>query len=114
MAAILAVRCGNYPLYKDFTIYDHSVSLYFRFHLADNSETNISVYDYQKGNYVQGPLNSLYDYSSFTFMSLDINGNTFQGYDYETSSFIAGNVDNTMICIYDYQTSSYYYYSMFL
>lgn len=112
MAAIIAVRCGNYLLYRDFIIYDHSASRYFNFHLNENSDMNISVYDYQKGNYIQGPLNSLYDYFSSSYMSLEIKGNTFQGYDYETSSFIAGNVDNLMICIYDYQTSSYYYYYM--
>lgn len=111
MAAIIAVRCGNYPLQSGFAIYDHSESQYFNFYLNENSDINISVYDYQKGNYIQGPLNSLYDYSSSTFMSLEIKRNTFQGYDYETNSYITGYVDNNVISIYDYQTSSYYYYT---
>ena len=111
MAAILAVKCGRKSNQNEVVIYDYDQSRYLSFYVNNSSDNNFSMYDYERGNYIQGSLNALFDYVTSTFMSLNINGNNFEGYDYESNSFITGNVSDNTIYIFDYQTSSYYYYA---
>lgn len=110
LAAIISVKCGVFPNSNTIIVYDYTQSKYFNYYLNDADDNHFSIYDYDRGNYIQGPLSSLFDYYTSTYMSLSLNGNSFEGYDYQTNSFITGSVNDKTISIYDYQTSSYHYY----
>lgn len=76
------------------------------------SRERISVYDYQRNNYLSGSPRSLFDYSSNHYVSLRISGTKINGYDYEHNSYFQVCVSGTSITVYDYLTNRYYYYSM--
>lgn len=110
MAAIIAVKCGNKIGLKDIVIYDYDQGKYLSYYINDDNDNNISLFDYDRGNYIQGPLNAIFDYITSTYMSLSIDGTSFQGYDYQSNSYIVGNINDKTIYLYDYQTASYHYY----
>ena len=70
-----------------------------------------NIYDYSRGGYIQGSLDQVYDYVSGSYISLHVNGNTFNGYDYERGFYFNGQISNGGISFFDYEMALYYNYS---
>lgn len=73
---------------------------------------SVNIYDYDRQTYISGSDNSLYDYGTKSYVSLDISGKTFNGYDYNSSAYFSGNIQNGSVSLYDYETSQYYSFAV--
>lgn len=73
---------------------------------------SISVFDYSRNNYIGGYLPNLFDYSTASYIILNIIGNSFNGFDYQSSSYFNGSVNSNYVQIFDYQKEIYYHYSV--
>jgi len=92
-------------------VYDYSKSKYISISGSVN-QSQVSVYDYDRGCHFSGSPPSLYDYGRSAHVSLNINGNQFSGYDYGDSHHFSGTVNGNSVNLYDYGQSSYFSYSV--
>lgn len=107
----IAYICGRLITHSNRTyIYDYLTG--YRNYSGAVSKERISIYDYQRNNYISGTPHSLYDYSSKNYVSLRILGSQINGFDYETNSYFHVRVVGISINIYDYQTNRHYNYSL--
>ena len=107
IAYVAASLCGAHASY----VYDYSQSKYINMSGSVDSN-NVHIYDYDRGCYVSGSLNNLYDYGNRAYIELSMRKFQFSGYDYHTGSYFSGEVKGNSVSVYDYETSSYYNYSV--
>ena len=72
----------------------------------------LSVYDYQRSNYLSSYLPNLFDYSSASYVNMMMSGNTINGFDYHTATYFSVTVNAGNVTIFDYQMAQYYMYSV--
>ena len=72
----------------------------------------LSVYDYQRSNYLSGYLPNLFDYSTASYVNMMMSGNTINGFDYHTATYFSVTVNAGNVTIFDYQMAQYYMYSV--
>lgn len=72
----------------------------------------LSVYDYQRSNYLSGYLPNLFDYSTASYVNMMMSGNTINGFDYHTATYFTVTVNAGNVTIFDYQMAQYYMYSV--
>lgn len=84
------------------------------YHLMSVSHTGnfLSVYDYQRSNYLSGYLPNLFDYSTASYVNMMMSGNTINGFDYHTATYFSVTVNAGNVTIFDYQMAQYYMYSV--
>lgn len=89
------------------SIYDWQTGDYH--HFSGQVEGQVNVFDYERGNYLSGPLNSLYDYEIGNYLEIKAQGNgRFSGYDYESGQYFEARVSGRKVNLYDYETGDYY------
>lgn len=91
------------------SVYDSNNGEYFLFS-CQCSFGRISIYDYKRNNYMQGDVNQLFDYSTSSYISVQINGDSFSGYDYEKGNYFNGSINGNNIILYDYEYFCYFNY----
>lgn len=108
--ALIAATLVNKRRYN--SIYDYTASKYFNIGASNIQSSYLSFFDYNRGGYVSGNSQSLYDYPTSSYVSLRQHGNKLSAYDYETSSYVDFTVHENAVTVFDYQTSIYYNYSV--
>lgn len=92
------------------SVYDFGKGQYFMYS-TNMSGSSISVYDYSREGYMQGNIDQVYDYISGSYISLQVNGQTFNGYDFERGFYFNGQIGNGVISFFDYEMSLTFNYS---
>ena len=92
-------------------IYDFSRSRHIQLS-GTVSDSNVSLYDYDRGCHFSGPGGSFYDYGRGCHVSLQVNGNSFSGYDFGDGQHFSGTVNGSSVSVYDYGESSHFNYSV--
>lgn len=108
--ALIAATIVNKRRYV--SVYDFTVSKHISLSVSGVESNYLSFFDYNRGGYVSGNSESLYDYPTSSFVSLNKRGNTISCYDYETGSFVDFTVSGYGISAYDYQLSTFYNYNV--
>jgi len=96
-------------------VYDHSRSKHISIggNIFDGC---IQLYDYDRQCHFSGSGSSgdynLYDFGNQANVSLQINGNQFQGYDYDKQCHFNGSVNGNSVTLYDYGESKHFSYSV--
>lgn len=90
------------------SIFDYSRNRYFLFSNNGNNGF-LNVYDQNRNSFLAGYLPMLYDYSSNSYVQIDVRNGIISGFDYGTSVFFTGNVLDTMVCLFI--NGQYYNYS---
>ena len=108
--ALIAATLINKRRYNSIFVYFSSK--YINVGSSHMQTTYLSFFDYNRGGYVSGNLQSLYDYPTSSYVSIQIQGNKLIGYDYETGFYVNFIVHGNGITVFDYQTSSYYNYGV--
>lgn len=90
------------------SFYDYNRNKYCFF---SNRGSNgfVNVYDQNRNNYITGYFPSIYDYSTNSYIQIDVRDGMISGFDYGTSVFFTGNVFDTMVCLF--VNGQYYNYS---
>jgi hypothetical protein len=91
------------------SVHDYQASAYFNF----SGEVNpLNIYDYARGNYLTGTLESIYDYASGHYINVKQENGAFSGYDYETGTYFSITIAEGNISFYDYEDSTYYSFTV--
>ena len=91
------------------SVYDYYMGGYIMFSVSI-SGNSVSVYDYSRGGYMQGSKEQVFDYVTSSYISINVNGNTFSGYDYGDGNYYSGYINSGSISFYDYEHNQYYNY----
>ena len=108
--ALIAATLVNKRRYN--SVYDYSASKYVNVSSSNIQSSYLSFFDYNRGGYISGDFQNLYDFPTSSFVSLQQHGNKLSGYDYETGSNIDFTVHGNDVTVYDYQTYNHYNYSV--
>ncbi len=88
------------------SIYDYSQNK--NINISGNvSQTNASVYDYDRKCHVQGSLSNLYDHGVNGHVQLKIDGDRFSGFDYSSGTHFSGSVSGNSVSLHANGHSSY-------
>jgi len=91
------------------SVYDYQTSAYLNF---SGEVSPLNIYDYGRGNYLTGELESIYDYATGQYINLKLENDAFSGYDYETGTYFNVTIKDGTITFYDYEDSSYYSFTV--
>ena len=92
---------------KSTSIYDYEAGRYYNF--SGTVADRINVFDYERGNYLTGPLNSLYDYAQGNYLQIKAKSNgRYSGYDYASRQYFEARVSGRNVNLYDYESRTYY------
>lgn len=108
--ALIAATIVNKRRYV--SVYDFTASKHISVSTSGVDSNYLSFFDFNRGGYVSGSSESLYDYPTSSFVSFNKHGNTISCYDYETGSFVDFTVNGYCISAYDYQLSTFYNYNV--
>lgn len=108
--ALIAATLVNKRMYN--RVFDYTASKYVNIGSSNIQSSYLSFFDYNRGGYVSGNPQNLYDYPTSSYVSLRQHGNRLKGYDYETNSYVDFTVHGNAVTVFDYQTSMYYNYSV--
>lgn len=88
------------------SVFDYVPSRYFNF--SGSVGSSINLFDFSRSSYLSGTPNSIFDYSSRQYISLNVGGNEFSGFDYGSNSFFSGKVNGNAISFFDYKEGKYF------
>lgn len=108
-ACVAAVAAAIFSRRNISSVYDYGMGQYHMYSSNYNG-SQISIYDYSRGGYMQGNTEQVYDYVSGSYVSLRINGSAFNGYDYESGYYFNGHLSGNSITFYDYEVGQYFNY----
>lgn len=114
LRAAIAFIVGNKDRFKRSIatrLYDHKRVKYIAYNLQKNSQ-EINMYDYDRGTYLSGNINYIYDYDTKTYFNVNYSGNNFSGINMSNNENFQGSVNENSIYIYDKETKEYYNYSI--
>lgn len=83
-------------------LYDFERRKYYHYNLVNDS-IRYSLYDYDRGSYLQGNLSQLFDTKTQSYISVKLESNKFYAFDRRSGSYLYGNINNNFITVYDTQ-----------
>lgn len=108
--ALVAATLVNRQQYNG--VYDFHQSRHISVSTSNADTSTPNFYDHNRGAYVSGNSQSMYDYATSAHVSINMNGNSVDCYDYESSTYISFTVNGTNVGAYDYETGSHYNYNV--
>ena len=108
--ALVAATLVNRQQYNG--VYDFHQSRHISVSTSNADTSTPNFYDHNRGAYVSGNSQSMYDYATSAHVSINMNGNIVDCYDYESSTYISFTVNGTSVGAYDYETGSHYNYNV--
>ena len=108
--ALIAATIVNKRRYN--SVYDFQKSKYINVSSSGINSNYMSFFDYNRGGYVSGSENNMYDYPTSAYVSIIVHNNLVSCFDYESGTYVNYTVNSNGITAFDYQTSSYYNYSV--
>lgn len=106
ICAMLVNKTTNYS-----SVYDYDRGQYVNCSVSGNID-DFSLFDYSRSCYVSYSSNSAYDYGSATYVSIQQTGNTLSLYDYHTGTYCSVTVNGNSVSFYDYQSCQYFNFSV--
>ena len=108
--ALIAATIINKRRYIN--VYDFSESRHISISASSIQSNYLSFFDFNRGGYVSGNKQGMYDFPSSSNVSININGNRVDCYDFETNSHISFTVNGSSINVYDFEFNRFYNYSV--
>lgn len=109
--ACLAFIIGRAKNSNIHSVYDFSRGRFCLF-TSSGDIGNLQVLDHQRNCMLTGSLSGIFDFRNSSYMSINMNGNSFTGFDYGSSTFFSGNISGNVVTIYDGQASSFNTYTI--
>lgn len=81
------------------SVYDYSRGRYCFFSNNGNNGA-VNVYDQNRNSFITGNLPTVYDYSTNSFVQINVRNGIISGFDYGTSAFFTGNVFDSMVSLF--------------
>lgn len=98
--ALVAATLVNRQQYNG--VYDFHQSRHISVSASNADSSTPNFYDHNRGANVCGSSQSMYDYATSAYVSINMNGNRVDCYDYESSTNISFTVNGTNVGAYDY------------
>ena len=108
--ALIAATLINKHRYN--SVFDFQKRKYINVSSSGLNTNYMSFFDYNRGGYISGNENNMYDYPTSSYVSMRVHNNMVSCYDYESSSYIDFTVRSNGIMAFDFQNSCYYNYSV--
>lgn len=89
------------------TVYDNSQSRYKNIS-GSVEQHDVNIFDHDRGSYITGAINSLYDFCRNSTVSLSVKGNRIYGYDHGDGHEFSGSVEGNTVSIYHHDTTFSY------